>query len=346
MRQIDYRFLLSVSFSPEQLEIWRSVYTCNDRLESWTALYPSVTGALEDIRISDDIFYSHSIEGMPVSRESIGRVMSGMEPADIVEMKMAGQYDALMEAGRLSTLSSIQPDDILNLHRTLMIRHDPNGGHYRNSDDPHTGYGTASTIRKPVSTRESRYALNSLCKAYNAAMEIPGINKVLLAICASLDLFTISPFSNGNGRMYRLAIGFFLSRASINIHRYASLERQMFLNLDSHIAALERSSDGWSGDFFGYSHFIDDVLLNLQRCAEDLNRSFPHPKLGKVSKSDRIRHVMASMGGVFTRSDLKRMVPDVSEITIQQAISEAVSEGMLRKIGNTKGSRYVLVEHP
>ena len=34
--------------------------------------------------------------------------------------------------------------------------------------------------------------------------------------------------------------------------------------------------------------------------------------------------------------------PDVSTLTIQQAISSGISDGTLKKFGNTKGSRYVV----
>ena len=343
MRSLDYRYLLSVSFSPGQMELLREIYVCNDRLETWSGIYPDTMGALATKRVVDDIFFSHSIEGMPADRETIeALVEERYEPVSIDDMKAAGQLDAVRMLERLTVKKRIEPEDILELHRALMTRHDTNGGKYRDTENPHTGYGTASIIRKPVSIRESRYALSTLCKAYNAAMVDPEINKILLAVCATLDFFTISPFRNGNGRMYRLILNLFLARAGIGLHRYVSLEKQIFGNLSSHMQSLQRSSDGWSGDFFGYSHFIDDILVNLQGCAKELNRSLPHPKEGKVSKSDRLRHILRSMEGVFTVSDVRGYAPDISTLTIQQAISSGVSDGTLKKYGNTKGSRYVV----
>ena len=344
MRTIDYRFLLSVSFTPERMDMMRDIHLTNDRLRSWKVMYPETTEQLGIQCVVDDVFYSHSIEGMPADRESIMRLVSGgCEPKDIDEIKAAGQADACRAAHDLVGCETLSPEDIMGLHRVLMIRHDPNGGHYRTTDNPHTGYGTASTISKPVSSRESRYALNNLCKAYNAAMEEPGINKVLLAICAALDLFTISPFANGNGRMYRLVLSLFLERAGIGIHRYASLEKRIFSDIDAHFSSLEKSSDGWSGDFYGYSYFIDNILTNLHGCASELERSFPHPMYGKVSKADRLRHAVTSMDRVFTISDLRGYVPDISVVTVQQVLSTMVTDGTVRKIGNTKGARYSII---
>ena len=34
--------------------------------------------------------------------------------------------------------------------------------------------------------------------------------------------------------------------------------------------------------------------------------------------------------------------PDVSTLTIQQAIASGISDGTLKEFGNTKGSRYVV----
>ena len=343
MRIIDYRFLQSLSFSQEQADMLRDIYLTNDRLESWKVLYPETVGICGRNRIIDDIVGSHSIEGMPADIPTVTRIVTeGYEPDGTDGQKAAGQYDAIMAAQALVGHGPLTPEDIAGIHRALMIRHDPNGGHYRTVDKSHTGYGTASTIRKPVSPRESRYALNSLCKAYNAAMRDPRTDKLILALCTTLDLFTISPFANGNGRMYRLILGMLLEESGIRIQRYASLERQIYLNLSDHLLSLERSSDGWSGDFFGYTFFIGDMLRNLHRCASELERSFPHPKMGKVSKADRLRHVMASMDSSFTKSDLARYAPDVSMVTVQQAVSSALSDGTLRKIGNTKGCRYVM----
>ena len=343
MRTIDYRLLLSVSFSPEEMSMMRDIYLTNDRLMSWETMYPDATDQLDIQCMADDVFFSHRIEGMPADRESVlGMITGDSEPEGIDEIKAAGLVDAYRKVHELAGYATLSPEDIVSLHRVLMIRHDPNGGQYRTTDSPHTGYGTASIIRKPVTSRESRYALNNLCKAYNTAMGLPGINPILLAICASLALFTISPFANGNGRMYRLALSLFLERAGIRIHRFSSLEKRIFTDLDAHLSSLEKSSDGWSGDFFGYSHFIENMVTNLCGCASELERSFPHPKSGKVSKADRIRHAVMSMDRVFTISDLKLYVPDISMVTVQQMLSSMVSEGIVRKIGNTKGARYAV----
>lgn len=342
MRILDYRFLLSISFSSRQEHLLRDIHIINDRISVWKIFYPEAMELFAKRRIRDDILSSHGIEMIPTSAKTVEDVVdAAVKPRSIEEQKIAGLYDAIKESDVIAGSPSLTADRFLDLHRELMCRFDSNGGKYRKTDRPHIGYGTASTITKPVSTRESRYALHSLCNAYNAAMNESDIDKVMLAVCATLDFFTISPFENGNGRMYRLVLGMLLNRAGLAIHRYASLERAILDGLDDHLNALKLSSDGWSGDFFGYTNIMEDILKKLKSCCDFINLSLPPPGRGKLSKAQRLDYIIDAASGPFTKAYVQEHAPDIAAITIQNHLQQRMAEGTITKIGRTKGARYV-----
>lgn len=341
MRFFDYSFIKDHRFPNSHLNMLCDLHLTEERIQTWIRFYPEAMNMLHKQRIMDDINSTHRIERMSAGGLNVSKIIeSDSEPSDTDEMKVMGQYDAIIYWESLHNEDDLGSENILNLHKSLMGRHDNNAGKYRSMDYPHIGYGTATTIEKPANTRETRYALYQFCKSYNEASHDPSLNKIVLAICATVDYFSISPFDNGNGRMYRMMLALLLKKAEITTHLYSSLEKQIMFNLDNHFTALKMSTNGWSGDFFGYDAFIDDIIYNLHQCTVELNRSFPKPSIGKVSKTERIKHVINNSPHEFTLEYVCRHAPDVSKILIHNTISEMIKEGTIEKHGNTRNTSF------
>ena len=341
MRFFDYSFIKEYALPIGRLETLCELYLTEERIQLWLQLYPNAMSMLRKQRIIDDINSTHTIERMSADKLDVTKIIeSDSKPTNIDEMKVMGQFEAIAYWESLVTKDNVEPEDILGLHRSLMVRHDGNAGKYRSKDFPHIGYGTATTIKKPANTKETRYALHQFCKSYNESSHDSSLNKLALAICSTVDYFSISPFDNGNGRMYRMILAMFLERAGITTHLYSSLEKQILLNLDNHFTALRMSTNGWNGDFYGYDAFINDIVYDLHQCTIELNRSFPKPSAGKVSKTDRIRYVIEQSPSDFTLEYVCRHAPDISKVLIHNTLSDMVKEKIIEKRGNTRGVSY------
>ena len=60
----------------------------------------------------------------------------------------------------------------------------------------------------------------------------------------------------------------------------------------------------------------------------------------KINKTGRIRYAALRQKGVFTKMDLAALMPDISHMMIQHELSQMVSDGLLIRSGNTKGTQY------
>ncbi|MCQ2070762.1 MAG: Fic family protein [archaeon] len=343
MKYFDYSFLKEYSVDLKCSRIISDIYVTEERLKVWKGHYPKALEALRYRCILDDISSSHNMEHIPVNEKNIpNTILSEDSDMSLNDLKIKGQYEAILFCDTLAGKDILVPEDLMELHSRLMSRHDPNGGKLRNVDYPHLGYGTASTITNPSNTREVRYALSHFCKMYNEASKNNDLDQLILAMCATIDFFSISPFNNGNGRMYRLVLNLLLSRSGLSLHRYSSLEKQILDHLDNHFTALGFSTNGWGGDSNRYGMFIEDILHNLNHCTKVLNGCFPPMGTEILSKSERIRYIIENTEGRFTTEDIADRAPDVSHLLIHNNISEMISEGMLVKHGNTRGTVYIL----
>lgn len=341
VKLFDYSFIKELSVPIKQAEILSRIQVCEERINIWKQYYPEAMEQFYTKRIFEDVCSTHDIEHIAIDRERSALLIYCDEaPRTANENKVLGQYEAIQYCEILKTKDRLVPEDFLEIHRRLMIRHDPNGGTYRSVDYPHMGYGTATTIEKPVSTKEIRYVINSFCRTYNAASADPGIDNVILALCATLDFFSISPFENGNGRMYRLLLNLFLGRAGISIQTYAPLEKYILEHLENHFVSLKSSTKGWGCESHAYDFFIDDILHNLSHCVRFLDESLPPISAGKHTKSERIAYIADTAHGSFSAGYVNEHAPDISSISIYKQLSEMVKNGELLKEGNTRSTTY------
>ncbi|MCQ2079639.1 MAG: Fic family protein [archaeon] len=341
MRLFDYSFIGNFSLSIRQSKILNNIHLTEERISVWTQHYPEAMRLFYEHRMIDDICGTHEIEHIPVCRADVPLLLSGeLEPRNVDEQKVLGQRDAIQFWESLVEKKCLESDDFLKLHRLLMIRHDLNGGKFRTVNDPHIGYGTATAVEKPATMTEIRYVLSSFCRSYNQSFSDPDIDSLLLALCCALDYFSIAPFNNGNGRMYRLVLNLLLARAGVTVQMYSSLEKQILDHLDNHMVALSMSTNGWGGDFNGYNFFIDDILHNLNHCVDFLNEALPPRACGRRSKSERIEHIVSSARGEFNIGYVSEHAPDVSEVLIRNQLQSLSKSGVLEKAGNTRGTTY------
>ena len=344
MKLFDYSFLEDYPVSQKNYRNLRLLYITEERLSFWKETYPATLKKFSAVRIYKDILSTHDIEHIPADRDRTRALLDGTaEPRTEDEHKVLGQRDAILFCEELKTRKRLVPEDFLELHRRLMTRHDMNGGKYRSHDCPHNGYGTATTIQNPASKLEVKYVLSSFCKTYNDAFDDSSIDGLLLALCATLDFFSVSPFNNGNGRMYRLLLNLFLGRAGITVQTYVPLEKFILHHLDNHFKALESSTDGWAGNSEGYRFFIEDIIHNLGHCCIYINQSLPPISAGKLSKSERVGYIAMNAPSDFSIDYISERAPDVSSLSINNQLRDMIDMGMIEKIGNTRGTVYRVV---
>ncbi|MBR2255279.1 MAG: Fic family protein [Candidatus Methanomethylophilaceae archaeon] len=335
----DYTFLkdswVEMDLSRKLSYIARVQEKCN----VWRTLYPSAYSKMETSTFYESVLYSNAVEHIVLEQDRIVELIAGTEPATETEMKFTGYCEALTMSRDGMQDKCLNPEMVCDLHYALMHRYCSEAGTLRRRSGPHVGYGMMSAVRHPADPVEIPQKLKELCDSCNEILCDDRVEPLVAIAYIMLDFMNLSPFRNGNGRMYRILLQRLLIYSGYDFIRYVSLDRKIYEDAIGHTNALYRSS--MKSDSIEYTPFLISLIDELWKAAKDMDTMFPDPSLGRLSKGERVKHAVSSFDGWFTKSDVSSILPDIAPVTIQQELSDMVSNGQLMRDGSTKACRYV-----
>ena len=79
----------------------------------------------------------------------------------------------------------------------------------------------------------------------------------------------------------------------------------------------------------------------LYMCYKELDKRFAVVHGKKITKTARIEATILNSLVPISKSDICGILPDVSPTTIEAVLSKMVKEGQIKKIGQSKTTRYI-----
>lgn len=86
---------------------------------------------------------------------------------------------------------------------------------------------------------------------------------------------------------------------------------------------------------------ILEFLTTLYLCYQELDKRFAVVGSRKVTKQTRVEATVLNSLTPVSKSDIARILPDVSITTIEAVLGKMVNAGQIRKIGTGRGTRYI-----
>ncbi len=174
--------------------------------------------------------------------------------------------------------------------------------------------------------------------------EEASLDLVLKAALAHLWFVTIHPFDDGNGRIGRAIVDFFLVRSEKCSHRFYSLSEQIQIDRNRYYAILERTQKGtldvtaWLEWFLGcLARAIEKALGMLERV---LDKARTWKALAHVALNERqckvLNRLLDGFEGKLTSSKWAK-IAKCSQDTAYRDIIDLIEKGILVK--NAEGGR-------
>ena len=76
-------------------------------------------------------------------------------------------------------------------------------------------------------------------------------------------------------------------------------------------------------------------------CYKELDKRFALVNGKKITKKSRIEATVLNSLIPISKSDICKILPDVSPTTVEAVLGQMVKEGSIRKIGDGRNSRYM-----
>ncbi len=164
---------------------------------------------------------------------------------------------------------------------------------------------------------------------------------MLLVGLFALDLLTIHPFADGNGRVVRALTNALLDDNGYTVGRYVSLEQLIAESADGYYAALLASTHGWHdqrNDPWPWLGYFVGVLAGGYRRFEE--RAASDRSAG--TKQDRVReYVLEHAPTIFRIADVRVALPGVSDPTIRLALDQLRRDGLANPDGRGRSAVWV-----
>ena len=346
MHRFDYSFLYNGMLPSGLINLTADIYSLKMMAADRKDKFENVFTELTAIAKIQSVKNSNEIEHIVTTDERIKEIVNGNSaPLNHSEQEIVGYRDALLMIHTGYMDMDFKERDILRLHSTMLnIAGYEYAGQYKTDDSAiieEDQYGRRKIRFQPTSAADTPEEMEQLILAYQEARDNPNINQLLLIPCVILDFLCIHPFRDGNGRISRLLSLLLLYRNGFDVGKYISFEEQINLRKGNYYEALKRSSEGWLDNNNDYSAFIMEFVTTLYLCYKELDKRFAVVGSKKITKQARIEATILNSLTPISKSDILKILPDVSATTIEAVLGQMVKEGYVRKVGSGRNTKYI-----
>lgn len=346
MRDLEYKRRYRALLSSDVVALLSQIHEYKGKQSRLIGENPEVLTQLLEIAKIQSTEASNRIEGIVTTAERLKQLVNEKTmPRTRSEKEIAGYRDVLSTIHSSYEYIPPRPSMILQLHRDLYrFSGQTIGGNYKSSDNviaEERVDGTRTVRFQPVPAWETPDAMQRLCDELDAALSDPELDPLVVIPTFVLDFLCIHPFSDGNGRMSRLLTLLLLYRADYPVGKYISIEKLIADSKETYYEVLRESSVGWhegKNDDAPFVRYLLGIVIAAYRAfterAELLTK-------GKPTKSDRVRRIIRTQTGPFTKTEIAALCPDVSKLTVERTLNELLKEGAILKLNGGRYAKYI-----
>lgn len=297
-------------------------------------------------------YHGTHIEGNQLGKDEAKDLLLGKEiigrPRDIQEVINYRKVIEYIDEEAKKSVEKVTEPLIKKLHRLTVDKILPveQSGEYRlkqvvvrNSQTGEITFRPPPPIEVPFLMREYIYWLN----------KESDIHPFLKAGIAHHELVRIHPFIDGNGRVARLLATLVLFLGGYDIRRFFSLEEHYDKDAVIYYEHLQKAS---SGDLTSWlEYFTSGAAIEFGRVKEKvlklskdvkLKKQFGGQQIYLTERQMKLIEYIQDIGYVQNKS-FASIFTNISEDTVLRDIQDMIQKGIIKKIGSTKGARYVMV---
>ena len=346
MHKFDYSFLDNGMLPSQLVNVTASISSLKSSSQFRKNSFEKIFTELEKIAKIQSVKSSNEIEGIVTSDERIIQIVQqNSAPINHNEQEILGYRDALNLIHSEYQNIQFNENTVLALHKILLSATDYNyGGIYKSDDNvilEIDSYGNKKVRFAPVPANETKMAMEQLFLAFMEANSNSNINSLLLIPCVILDFLCIHPFKDGNGRMSRLLSLLLLYKYGFDVGKYISFEEQINKNKGLYYLSLKESSENWHESSNTYFPFMLNFLTTLYECYQNLDKRFAIVNSNKITKSARIEATVLNSLLPISKSEICKILPDVSPTTVEAVLGKMVKNGIITTVGSGRGTKYI-----
>lgn len=349
MHEFEYVKSSEKLLTPGIVSLLSALYEHKGRQDLFVEARQDELATLVEVAKVQSTKASNKIEGIFTTDRRLEELVSKKtEPKNRNEQEISGYRDVLATIHESYEYITPTVNVILQLHRDLYSYNKNDFAGKFKSNDNVIAENDSNGIHKirfaPVSAFETSEAMRLMTENFLLAWNENKIDKLILIPMFIFDFLCIHPFDDGNGRMSRLLSLLLFYKADFIVGKYISLEMLIEQSKETYYESLEDSSQNWHENKNDYAPFVKYYLGILIKASNEFEKRIAYLTDRKISKPDRVKHVIQKTLGKISKKEILEKCPDISTKTVERALADLVKRGLIRKVGASSATAYVWEE--
>lgn len=167
------------------------------------------------------------------------------------------------------------------------------------------------------------------------------IENIILLLNYFIDINNIKPFTSKNTLSSFLNLYILLFKAELDIFHYVSFFETIYNNLTEFNDRLLDVSYNWKEGISQPTTFIRFMLNLFIETYEAAEKAISNYKAEQsISKGDNIEQTIITLPSVFTKEQIRKFHPYVSESTINRALQKLRDENKIKPLGKGRSAKW------
>lgn len=327
MRTFDYKTRYKRVLQPDTAALIAQIHEYKGAQPFFVEENADMLALLAEIAKIESTEASNKVEGIHASDDRLKMIIRDKTmPKTKDEKIIAGYRDVLNAIYENYDYIPVKSSELLQLHRDLYKFAGKVGGSFRSGD---------------IAAEEISAYIDEICNAYQDACNDPQCDPLVMIPMFVLDFLCVRPFSNGNDRMSCLVLLLLLERASYHVGMYISLEKLIEQTRETYLETLRQSSYHWVEEKNDDIPFVRYILEIIAAAYRDLFSTARQLDANGISKQERVRMFVRGTPGQITRAQIMEKCPNISQVTVERALTDMVKKREILKIGGGRYTSYI-----
>lgn len=194
---------------------------------------------------------------------------------------------------------------------------------------------------KKVNRKSIRMLINECFDEYDQFIGNKKYESIILSITLYLDIVNLEPYNGMNGFASILGLYYLLLQNKVSIFKYQSFFRLLHSNYEKFNEETKNASINYTEGFINSSNLsrlVFDMIIEAYHGMDKLNKHWEYQNKGL--KSDNVESTIYRLPEFFTKDDVRRANPNVSDATINRILNKLRDEGVIMPLGTGRSAKW------
>lgn len=183
--------------------------------------------------------------------------------------------------------------------------------------------------------------LRKLLKIFESKINNDKYEKLLVISGYYIDFINQKNYNSKNDEIMMILNYILLAKNGFEVVRYVSFYEKIFNKFAQYKDSILQSSYNWIDGYSHISTFHQVLVSVLLECYMELEKKVDYYKFdSKNKKTDNLENIILKGPEIFSKSDLRKQYPLISDSTINRTLERMKNDGLITPIGEGRSAKW------